>query len=100
MGHEDGRDLEPTLRLGEGPSQLTADLHVERSERLVQEEHTRFVGEGPRERDALLLASRELMREPVAESAQPDQVEQLLAPGPAFRGGNAADLQTELDVAP
>ncbi len=42
--------------------QVLAEAGVERSERLVEQQHARAQDEGARERDALLLAARELAR--------------------------------------
>ena len=77
---EDRRDAERLLDLLQALAQLRADLDVERAERLVEQQHRRLVRERPRERDALLLAARELALVAVAEPAQADEVEQLLAP--------------------
>ena len=41
---------------------LLAQLQVERAERLVEQQHARLEHERTRERDALLLAARELVR--------------------------------------
>ena len=41
---------------------LLAQLLVERAERLVEQHDLRLLGDGAGERDALLLAARELMR--------------------------------------
>ena len=41
---------------------LPAQLEVEGAERLVEQQHVRAVDQGPRERDALLLAAGELVR--------------------------------------
>ena len=49
VGHEDGRDAEGLLDLLQALAQLRADLDVERSERLVEQQHARLVREGPRE---------------------------------------------------
>ena len=50
---------------------------VERSERLVQHEQARGGRKRPRQRDALLLAARQLGDPPVLVPGQPDQREQL-----------------------
>ena len=42
--------------------ELLAQAGVERGERLVEQHETRLAGEGAGERDALLLAARELVR--------------------------------------
>ena len=40
--------------------QLLAQLQVERAQRLVEQQHLRVLDQRPRQRDALLLAAREL----------------------------------------
>ena len=57
-----------------------AELEVERAERLVEEQHGGPVHERARHGDALLLAARELAREPVAELLEADERERLLDP--------------------
>ena len=56
---------------------LLAQLEVECPEGLVEEEHGRSLGEGPGERDALRLASRELPRIAIVVGGQADQLEIL-----------------------
>ena len=98
VGDEDRRDAQRLLDLLQALAQLRADLDVERAERLVEQQHPRLVRERPRERDALLLAARELALVAVAEPAQADEVEQLFAPLAALGLLDAADAQAELDV--
>ena len=55
---------------------------------------------GPGESDALLLAPRELVRPPVTEPRQLDEVEHVLdAPAP-LAPGDPAHAQAEPDVVP
>ena len=56
---------------------LLARRRVEVAGRLVGEQHVRVVRERARDRDALLLAARELRRQVVGARAEPDRVEQL-----------------------
>ena len=56
---------------------LLAQLEVERAERLVEQQHARMVHERAPERDALLLAARELPRLPLREAGEPDELEHL-----------------------
>ena len=65
---------------------LLAQLHVERAERLVEQERSRPVDERPRERDALLLAAGELPRPPALEPFELDDPQQLVD---AARGARA-----------
>ena len=60
MGDEHERDPDLLLQRLELDPQLLADLGVERAERLVEQQHRGSQDERARERDALLLAAREL----------------------------------------
>src|SRR6266850_3169207 len=62
MGHIYGCDTKVTLQRGELSTQDHAQLAIETGERLVQEEQPRRPHKGTRQRDALLLATRQLMR--------------------------------------
>ena len=59
------RDPDLALDALELDLELAAELRVERAERLVEEEDRGRQDERTRERDALLLAARELMRTPL-----------------------------------
>ena len=67
---------------------------VEIAGRLVGEQDRRIVGERPRDRDALLLAARELRRVVMAAIGQTDFVEQLLRARPAAFGTPAISIGT------
>ena len=56
---------------------LLAELEVEGAQRLVQEQHRRAVDQRPRERDALRLPARDLVRLAVLEAGQLDELEHL-----------------------
>ena len=58
-------------------AQARPQARVERRERLVQQHERRRYGESPGKGDALLLASRKLVREAPLEAAQPDHFQQL-----------------------
>ena len=70
VGDEDERDADVALDLLQLDLHLLAELEVERTERLVEEQHPRSVHERPRERDPLALSTRELVRLPVSEAAR------------------------------
>ena len=57
---------------------LLAQLHVERAERLVEQQRRGPVDERARERDALLLAARELARPPALEPFELDDAQDLV----------------------
>ena len=57
--------------------ELAPQLGVEGAEWLVEEQHRRGEHERTRERDALLLAARELVRPALSEAAEPDELERL-----------------------
>ena len=60
MGHVDERDPDLALDPLQLDLQALAQLQVERAERLVEQQHRGPVDERAGERDALLLAAREL----------------------------------------
>ncbi len=69
---------------------LLAELHVERAERLVEEQRGRPVDEGAREGDPLLLAARELARAAATEPFEADHAQDLVDPlACARRAGRA-----------
>ena len=74
VGHVDERDPDLDLDPLELELEALAELEVERAERLVEQEDLGPVDERPGERDALLLAARQLVR---------------LAPAEVGRGGRA-----------
>src|SRR5262249_10358747 len=67
-------------------------------ERLVQQQHLGMIGERTRERDALLLAARELGGPPVAEPGHLDQGQHLLDHAARLLLWSAAHLQAAGDV--
>ena len=77
---------------------LLAQLHVERAERLVEEQRRRPVHERARQRDALLLAAGELPRPPSLQALEPDDVEELEHPLAALAARHPLQLQPERDV--
>ena len=58
-----------------------AELEIERSERLVEEQHCGPVDECARDRDPLLLAARELAGSPLCEFFEPDERQRLVDAG-------------------
>ena len=59
--HQDRRDAQAFLNGFQAAAQLSADLHVERSEGFVEQQDFGLVGERAGQRHALLLAARKLI---------------------------------------
>src|SRR5207249_10333671 len=98
VGAADLRDREVLLDLADLAAKSKADLRVERRQRLIEQEDFRPVGERPRERGALLLAARELVRVPALEATEARQRDHL---GDALVGSGgrpSGHPQTEGDV--
>ncbi len=79
-------------------AQLGAHLGVERRERLVEQQHRRLDRQRPGQRDALLLATRELAGVALAVLGEADQLELLLRDLAARAAVLAAQLEAERDV--
>ena len=80
MGDEHDRLAHLLLEAQELVLEPVAADRVDRAERLVHQHHRRVGGQGARDPDPLALATRELVRIPVAIGAglQADQLEQLV----------------------
>ena len=68
---------EPHDELAQPRPRFLAQLRVEVRQRLVHQHDRRVVDERARDRDALLLAARELMRQPLRERAEAEIGERL-----------------------
>ena len=82
VGHVDERDPDIALQRGELDLERLAQLRVERAERLVEQEHRRLEYQGTRERDALLLPSRELRGLALGQPLEPHQRDRVADPPP------------------
>src|SRR3546814_4653474 len=80
-------------------AQVDAHLGVERGQRLVEQQQARRGGDGAGERDALLLAARELRRVLAALIVEADEVEQLGDAAGDLGARAAAVFESEGDVA-
>ena len=80
VGDEQGGGAEPLLQGADLLAQLQPDLGVEGRQRLVEQQHPRLDRERAGERDALLLAAGQLVRELPGLGGQADHVEQLGGP--------------------
>jgi hypothetical protein len=82
VGDEDGRDADLAQDLAQLRPHLLAQLPVEGGEWLVEQQNARRVHEGPRQRGALLHASRELARPPLPLPLQADEGQRLIHAAP------------------
>src|SRR5437588_11301242 len=73
---------------------------VEMRSGLVGQEHAWSGRERSRDRDVLLLATREAVGAAVTETAEPDPLEPAVRPGVRLREWDSADREPELDVLP
>ena len=75
VGHVDEGHADAVLQILQLHLHVPAHLQIQRSERLVQQQHRRLQHERSGEGDALLLAPRKLARPAIAEGGQPDDLE-------------------------
>ena len=80
MRHVDEGDADLALDALQLDLELAPQLRVERAERLVEQQHRRREHERAREGDTLLLPAGELVRPPLTEVAQADELERLRDP--------------------
>ena len=80
VGHVHEGDPDLVLDALELDLELAAQLEVEGTERLVEEQHVRSVDQGPREGDPLLLPARQLVGPPTLVAAEMDELERLADP--------------------
>ena len=80
VGDEDRRDAELALQRADFLAQRDADARVEGGQRLVEQQDLRARGERAGERDALLLAARQLIGIAVGELRQLDHRQHLVDP--------------------
>ena len=92
------RDPDLALEALELDLQPAPQLRVERTERLVEEEHRRREDERARERDPLLLTARELVRPALAEAAEPDELEHSATRCAPLGLRHAREAEPERDV--
>src|SRR5438067_2384516 len=98
MRHVDHGDAELAMDALDLHLHLLAQVLVERAERLVEQHHVRIEDEPARERDALLLTTRQLARIAVGESAQPNQLQHPLGPHKNLLARKAPHLEREQHV--
>ncbi len=100
MGDVDERHAGALLDGPQFGAHMLAQFKVERGERLVEQHHLGFHGEGAGDGDALLLPARELVDALVGGVRQRDEVEELLGALSPLVLRDAADLEPEGDVFP
>ena len=103
MGDVDEGDPEVALHAAELLPHLHPKLLIEGGQRLVQQQHLGAGDRRARQRDALLLATRELPRQPVGQFRQSDlfdhgvgglaSVQRRYAPHPQREGDVVADIE-------
>ena len=98
VGHVEDRHVEVLLDVLELELHVGAELLVERAQRLVHQEDARPEDEGPRQRDALLLAAGELARQPLLVAGEPHQLERLADAPPRLGARASCDLERERHV--
>ena len=75
--HQDGRHVQFVVQAAEPVAQTLSHLGVERPERFVEQQHARFDGQGPGQRDALPLSAGQLRGIAMAEAFQLNQPQQF-----------------------
>src|SRR5262249_24294333 len=98
VGHEHERDPDLLLEGLQLETELLSDLRVQRADRLVEQQQRGSQHERPRERDALLLATRELLGATSAEALGLDQLGRLLYPAAGLVLRDLVAAKTERDV--
>ena len=95
--HEDRRRSDLPDELGQEREDVACSLLVEVAGRLVRDEELRLVRQRGAERDALLLASRELAREGVGTIEQPDPLQELAGSDQRRVGWNGGEPERQGD---
>ena len=99
VGDEDRGEAEPALQAAHLELHGLAQLAVERAERLVEQQQARVEDDGAGQRHALLLAARELPRQPLVVARELDQRQRLGDAALDLGARDVAHLQREGDVA-
>ncbi len=99
MGHEQRRHAGRVQDLRDLLAQAVAQRCVEVGERLVEEHEVRRRRERASERDALLLAARQLVHRPPLRARQADELERLAdPPGIGLAAQAVADVAGHVHV--
>ena len=78
VGDEDRRHVHLVVEAPQPDAQILAHPGVERAERLVEQQHLGLDGERPRQRHALALAARELVRVAAGVALEVHELQQLV----------------------
>ena len=98
VGHVDRGDAQAALEAADLPPGVDPQLGVEIGQGLVEEQHLGLDDDGPGQRDALLLAPGDLVRELVLVTPQAHQLEHLRHPPLDVVPGHPLHLQPVGDV--
>ena len=98
VGDDDDGDAGDVAHAAQQGEDLGGRLRVEGTRRLVAEEHSRVVGQGAGNADALTLAARQLRRVGVAPALEPHEGEEFLDALTALRTRHAGELERVADV--
>ena len=98
VGDVDEGDADVVLQALDEKLHLLPQLQIERAQRLVEQQDARAIDERARERDSLLLPTRELARLAFAVAAQLDEIEHFLDLALQVSSTRALSPQAEGDV--
>ena len=99
MGHVDQRRPRRPLDADKLVLHLAPHLEIERTERLVEQQHRRTLHQRPRQRHALLLTTRELGDPAPFHPRKADEIERLPDPPARARPRDALHFETVGDIA-
>ena len=98
VGDEQGGDVEVVVEMHEPLAQFLPDLGVHGAEGFVEQEHGGLGGEGAGNGDALALAARQLMREPLFQPGEAKELHEFGRAGFDVRAFPFLDFEAERDV--
>ena len=93
MGHKDEGDAQPPLQIFQLHLHLLAQFQIERTQRLVKQQHPRLVNQRPGQRNALALTAGELRGFAPFKTGQAHKFEHLLDPQLPLAFGYLANHQ-------
>ena len=98
VGNDDDGDTGDVAHVAQQGEDLGGRLRVERTRRLVTQEHGRVIGQGAGNADALTLATRQLRRVGVASAFEANEGQELLDALTTLCGGHTRELERVADV--